>query len=131
VAKLETPVQEEAVNKGGTASKQISFKALSSDGQITLEWAAADHPTGRFNILRSETEEGEYLQINGAILSAPDELAEGVKYTYADTQVAPGTTYYYKLERLTAERKSIFIGPIPATPRLTLSQSKPEQEENK
>ena len=56
VAKLETEAQKEAVDKQETASTMLSFKAISGDGQITLEWTSGDSTDG-FNVLRSEVEE--------------------------------------------------------------------------
>jgi len=124
VAKLETEAQKEAVDKQETSSTMLSFKAISGDGQITLEWTAPDvHDS--FNLLRSETEEGEYHQINPAMISAPDEVSEAVRYTYTDTTVVSGITYYYKLERNTSEGENTVIGPIPSTSHVTSSQSKP------
>ena len=128
VAKLETTGQKEVGNTDMDSSMPISLKAISAHGRITLEWTSTD-PSDRFNILRSETEEGEYVQINGSTISAPEEILEKVKYTYTDAQVAPAITYYYKLEWLTAEGRSTFVGPIPATPQLALSQSEPGQKE--
>ena len=108
----------------GPASFSASFRAFSDHQGITLEWAGAS-PYEQFNILRSRIEAGAYTQINHAAISAIsalDETTERVQYTYTDTAASAGQTYYYKLERISAEGESRFIGPIPATPRIILGQ---------
>ena len=99
----------------------ITFKAFSGDGRISLEWTASG-TKDRFNLLRSDEEEGEFKRINEGIILVPGELSEGAGFRYTDTQLINGKTYYYKLERITEEGKTLVIGPIPVTPRITLSQ---------
>lgn len=129
VSMLEAPRQEDTINKEGITPKSFSLKAVSGDGQIAIEWAVTD-PNDSFYILRSEEEDGVYLQINVSMISSSveEEETKSVKYTYTytDTTVLNGTTYYYKLERITTEDKSTFIGPIHATPRVVLGQVGPE-----
>jgi hypothetical protein len=128
VPRQEIQQQDESASKGEDVSSPFSFKAISSDRQITLEWTTSDLEE-RFNILRSETEEREYVQIDGAKISVSEEISGIARYSYIDANVVNNTTYYYKLEQTTKEGKSTFIGPIPATPQLALSQAQPEQKQ--
>ena len=99
----------------------ITFKAISGNGRISLEWTASD-TQDRFHLLRSDEEEGEFKHINEGIIMVPDELTERAGFRYTDTNLINGKTYYYKLERITERGKTMVIGPIPVTPRVTLSQ---------
>ena len=51
------------------------------------------------------------------------EISEIAKYSYIDANVVNNTPYYYKLEQITEEGKSTFIGPIPATPHVALTRA--------
>jgi hypothetical protein len=125
VTRLET--EREITHSKQAEPASLDLKVFSAEGRITLVWTASD-PGARFNILRSEEEDGEYLQINGEILSAPEDAGEEtVRYTYSDTMMMAGiTTYYYKLEQIGAEGESYVVGPLPATARQISSGVAPQ-----
>jgi hypothetical protein len=118
VEKLETEEGEQG------AFSINSFKAFSVEGEIILEWTS-DTPTDGFNLFRSQTEDGRYERINGVMIAPPEEESGGIKYSYDDTTVVNGTTYYYKLEKVNVEANRTIIGPIPANPQMELSQAGP------
>jgi hypothetical protein len=130
IARLEATEENETANKEQSPLRALAFKALPGDREITLEWVSSD-PDERFNILRSETEKGNYVQINGALISAPEEEVDRMKYSYTDTTVVEGTTYYYKLERITLEGDTTLIGPIPAVTQMVVGQAGSEPEKVK
>ncbi|MCP4109092.1 MAG: hypothetical protein GY749_26780 [Desulfobacteraceae bacterium] len=87
------------VNDAPLLSVVISFTAVSHKDRVLLEWKTASEPDNAgFFILRSDTEDGEYRQINKFMIPAEGNHIEGSAYSYADYDVRPGQTYYYKLE---------------------------------
>jgi len=68
---------------------------------IVIQWSTeTEVNTAGFNVFRSDSREGQYVQINAKLVpSSPDPLLGG-RYAYTDAQVEAGKTYYYKLEEL-------------------------------
>jgi len=68
---------------------------------IVIQWSTeTEVNTAGFNVFRSDSRDGQYVQINAELVpSSPDPLLGG-RYAYTDAQVEAGKTYYYKLEEL-------------------------------
>ena len=68
---------------------------------IVIQWSTeTEVNTAGFNVFRSDSRDGQYVQINTQLVpSSPDPLLGG-RYAYTDTQVEAGKTYFYKLEEL-------------------------------
>jgi hypothetical protein len=66
---------------------------------VTVEWSTASElNTAGFNLYRGETKDGPFTRINTDLIpSSPDPLIGG-SYTFTDTAVIGGRTYYYQLE---------------------------------
>ena len=64
-----------------------------------------------FNILRSESENGEYVKINKKLIPAKGSATGGKKYKFRDKNVESGKTYYYKLEDINRNGTSTLHGP--------------------
>ena len=66
---------------------------------IVIQWSTeTEVNTVGFNVYRSDSREGQYVQINDKLIpSSPDPLLGG-RYAYTDTQVEAGKTYFYRLE---------------------------------
>ncbi|MBC2717237.1 MAG: hypothetical protein HF978_18175 [Desulfobacteraceae bacterium] len=90
----------------------ISFTATEQDGKVLLEWETASEidNTG-FHIWRSETEDGEYIKITDHLIPAEGGATFGVSYSYEDSEVLSGQTYYYKLEDIDNNGVSTFHKP--------------------
>ncbi|MFV0362426.1 MAG: fibronectin type III domain-containing protein [Suipraeoptans sp.] len=71
---------------------------------IDVEWVAAVNATS-YMLYRSLTVDGTYEQIGGTITGT----------TYADTNLTPDTTYYYKVRSVGQEQISVYVGPANAT----------------
>src|SRR5512137_1550386 len=81
----------------------ISFSPIwSNDGtSISIEWETATEVNhAGFYVLRSESKFGEYIQINDALIPAEGSDTEGAVYFYEDTDVNPGSVYWYRLEAI-------------------------------
>lgn len=68
---------------------------------IEITWTTeSEVNTSGFNVFRSISRDGEYAQINTALIPSQADPVLGGKYAYKDAQVEPGQTYYYKLEEV-------------------------------
>ncbi|MFH1633834.1 MAG: hypothetical protein ABIG63_07455 [Chloroflexota bacterium] len=93
----------------------IGIRAITNFNKaaITIEWATeSELDTVGFNLLRGETEDGPFEQINAQIIpSSPDPLTGG-EYSFNDPDVESGQTYYYMLEEIEASGGTNQHGPI-------------------
>jgi hypothetical protein len=89
---------------------QAFWPALTS---ITVEWTTASEvDVVGFNLYRSESPDGLYTQVNPALIPGSNDPVTGGKYRYVDSNVAPGRTYYYKLEDVDLNGAKTMHGPI-------------------
>ena len=66
---------------------------------IEIQWQTeSEFDTVGFNIYRSESPDGEFVQINPQLIPSKADPTSGASYLYEDNQVTSGITYYYKLE---------------------------------
>jgi hypothetical protein len=96
-----------------------SFTAYPSDGEVLIEWiTGTEIDNVGFNLYRSKSEVGGYVQLNSSIILAEGDSTQGAIYEYVDEDVKNRKTYYYMLEDIDLYGISTFHGPISATPRL-------------
>lgn len=76
-----------------------------SDGKVELKWeTASEIDNAGFHLWRATGEswkEGDYstvMRLTNQLIPAEGNKVEGVSYSYRDTNVEPGVTYYYGLE---------------------------------
>jgi formylglycine-generating enzyme required for sulfatase activity len=101
-----------------TAITLASFEAKAGKGKVTLKWVTATEiDNAGFNILRAESENGEYVQINKSLVPAQGTATQGSSYMFVDTEAANRMTYYYKLEDIDLNGTATMHGPVNATPR--------------
>ena len=102
-----------------TAITLASFEAKAGNRKVTLIWeTATEIDNAGFNILRAESENGEYVQINESLIPAQGTATQGSSYVFVDTEAANRMTYNYKLEDIDLNGISTMHGPVSATPRL-------------
>ncbi|MCX5885808.1 MAG: hypothetical protein NT096_07860 [Proteobacteria bacterium] len=93
-----------------------SFTATPSHRKVILEWTTESEVNNAgFNIFRAESEGGEYVKINPALIPAQGTSTSGASYQYVDEGVKVHKTYYYKLEDIDLNGKSMMHGPVSAT----------------
>ena len=80
---------------------------------ITFKTKTESEAVG-FNLWRSEEEKGVYSRINPTLIEARGGATYGADYSFTDTAVRPGATYYYKLEEQDTTGTSVY-GPVSAT----------------
>jgi hypothetical protein len=93
----------------------IGVKAIFNFTQavIIIDWAtASEFETVGFNILRSESENGPFEQINDRVISPSDDPLTGGEYSFQDKDAIRGRTYYYLLEEIENSGNKNQHGPI-------------------
>lgn len=84
--------------------------------QVVVEWSTATElDTAGFNLYRSASADGPFVQVNQQLVpSSPDPLTGG-DYSFADTAVDPGRTYFYELEEVEYNGATQRFPPIQAS----------------
>jgi hypothetical protein len=96
-----------------------SFTASPKINKVVLQWSTeSENDNAGFNIYRATVEDGEYLKINGSLISAQGSPTQGASYAFVDREVKNRKTYYYKLEDIDLNGMSTLHGPVTATPWL-------------
>jgi len=80
---------------------------------VLVEWTTeSEVDVAGFNLYRSESPDGPYVKTNPALIPGASDPLLGGKYTYTDTNVVAGQTYYYKLEDVDLDGTTTLHGPI-------------------
>lgn len=93
---------------GPAALARPWFEVLSDGATVELRWAVAAGDAVGFHILRAVRSSGPYVPVNPWLVPA-DGRAE---YRFADLAVAPGATYFYRIERVDAHGPNRNLGPL-------------------
>ena len=100
-----------------TEVELVSFEAVGLDGAVELFWETGSELNNLgFHLHRSSSERGSYERITAQAIPGLGSSPVGAKYSYRDTGLTNGVTYYYKLEDIETTGKTEFHGPVPATP---------------
>ncbi len=106
------------------------FRPTLEDGEVTIRWTTeSELDNAGFNILRSETRDGEYTQINAELIEGAGTTGERNTYKWVDQTAKPGVVYYYQIEDVSfaGERQALAItklkGLISAENKLTTTWS--------
>jgi len=93
-----------------------TFEADHNTNGIHLNWTTdAGSENFGFDIYRSDRETGDYQIVNPEFIQTSFSAATEHEYTFEDTQVEPGQTYYYKLADMDLEGNMTLFGPVSAT----------------
>jgi hypothetical protein len=102
-----------------TAITLARFDAAAGFKKTILNWATETEIDNiGFNLYRAEAADGMYEKINSAIIAANGSATQGAVYSFTDSELKNGKTYYYKLEDIDLNGTSTMHGPVSATPRL-------------
>ena len=81
--------------------------------EVIVEWTTASElDTVGFNLLRAETQEGPFEQINSHLVPAGSDSLSGSNYSFTDNSVKDGITYFYMLEEIEITGEASHHGPI-------------------
>jgi hypothetical protein len=74
---------------------------LATPPQIKIEWTTAtEQNTAAFQLYRSTAVDGEFVLITDEAIPSQGNALAGGSYSFVDTDVLPGVTYYYLLEEI-------------------------------
>lgn len=95
----------------------ILISQLLRPAQIQFVWQTeSEFETAGYNVYRSESPSGEYTRINDTMIQSAQDAFAGGDYTYTDTQIEVGRTYYYRLEEVELDGTTTFYDADPDEP---------------
>jgi hypothetical protein len=101
-----------------TAIDLLYFKAEAGSNSVRLSWATeTEIKNAGFNIHRADKKNGDYIQLNEALIPAAGSPTQGASYEYIDTSVQNGKKYWYKLQDVELGGMTEDHGPVRVTPR--------------
>ena len=69
------------------------------DGSIVIRWITESETNNAgFNILRSETRDGEFTKLNTQLIAGQGTTSERTTYAFPDTSAKPNVIYYYQIQ---------------------------------
>lgn len=75
------------------------FRPTLEDGKVTIQWTTeSELDNAGFNILRSDSRDGEFKQVNEQMIQGKGTTAARSTYKWVDTTAKPGAVYYYQIE---------------------------------
>jgi hypothetical protein len=96
-----------------TAIDLISLSATGEENHVRVNWETAQEIDNLgFNLYRSNSPAGPFVKINDHLIPGLLYSVKGKSYRYIDTEVSPGTLYYYKLEDIDASGTRTLHGPV-------------------
>ena len=79
---------------------------LKETGEIVVRWITeSELNNAGFNILRSETRDGEFTKLNTRLIAGQGTISERTVYEYADTSAKPNVVYYYQIQDVSLDGK--------------------------
>ena len=95
-------------------------------GEIVIRWITeSELNNAGFNILRSDTRNGEYTQLNTQLIAGQGTTSERTAYEWKDTTAKPNVVYYYQIQdvsldgEVTTLRQSRLKGDVSPAGKLT------------
>ena len=75
-------------------------------GEVVIRWITqSELNNAGFNILRSETKDGEFKQINTKLIAGQGTTSEKMTYEWKDTTAKPNVVYYYQIQDVSIDGK--------------------------
>ncbi len=94
-----------------------SFTAEPGDGEVTLEWVTESETNNLgFNIYRNLSENGSYTKVNDKLIKGSGNSTFQNFYFFKDVDLSNGVAYWYKLEDVSFEGRTIMYGPVIVIP---------------
>ncbi len=95
-----TPLYATGAIPTGVLPVNLSFFRPSlEDGKVVIRWTTeSELDNAGFNILRSDSRNGEFKQVNDKMIQGKGTTAERSTYKWVDTSAKPGAIYYYQIE---------------------------------
>lgn len=75
------------------------FRPTLENGKVTIQWTTeSELDNAGFNILRSDSRDGEFTKVNEQMIQGKGTTAERTAYKWVDTTAKLGAVYYYQIE---------------------------------
>ena len=75
------------------------FRPTLENGEIVIRWTTeSELDNAGFNILRSDSRNGEFKQVNSGLVQGAGTTGERNTYKWVDESAKPGVIYYYQIE---------------------------------
>ena len=76
-----------------------SFRPTLENGEVVIRWTTeSELDNAGFNILRSDSRNGEFKQVNSELVQGAGTTGERNTYKWVDESAKPGVIYYYQIE---------------------------------
>ncbi len=96
-----------------TAIRLSSFNVTQQNEQNLIFWTTGTEiDTEGFHILRSASPGGPYSRITPSMIGSTGSPYAGGRYSFVDTAVEDGESYYYKLEEVDSKGNIAQYGPV-------------------
>ena len=96
--------------------KLVSFTATAGDRAVDLAWQTGSETNNLgFNLYRSTSASSPFTRITASLIPGLGNSPEGPCYSYRDSGLANGTTYFYQLEDVETTGRTQRHGPVSAT----------------
>ena len=83
-------------------------------GAVVVRWITeSELNNAGFNILRSETRDGEFTKLNTKLIAGQGTTSERTVYEFPDTSAKPNVVYYYQIQDVSLDGKSADLAPEP------------------
>jgi hypothetical protein len=100
-----------------TSVTLVSFLAKGQDSAVELSWETASEIDNLgFHLYRSLASEGPYDRVTSRVIPGLGSSPVGARYSYVDSGLENGTTYFYRLEDIETTGRTKMHGPAEATP---------------
>ena len=112
--------------KGGALPVELSSFSVkrTEKGAVVLSWTTeSEVDNAGFNLRRSEKRASGFTLINPVLIAGAGTTGERQTYTFTDTSAKPGIEYYYQIEEVSFDGKSVPLvtrllpGPVSASNR--------------
>ena len=100
-----------------TAVKLASFRAVGFDSAVSVEWETASELDNLgFHLYRGLSENGPWERLTSSLIPGLGSSPEGKRYSFLDSGLRNGATYFYRLEDVDRSGRVTSHGPVSATP---------------
>ena len=92
-----------------------SFRPALENGEIVIRWTTeSELNNAGFNILRSDSRDGEFRQVNTELIQGAGTTGEQQVYKWVDTSAKTGAVYYYQIEDVSfaGERQTLITAKL-------------------
>ena len=95
-----------------------SFTANAGYGQVALHWVTESEVDNLgFHVYRALSEDGEYERLTAELIQGAGNTSTQQTYSFTDSRLTTGMTYWYKLEDVAFDGTRTMHGPISVTPQ--------------